>query len=98
MTCEEAGALLSDYDEGILPLGLLTRLRLHLLVCPQCRALLATLRALPELLRRTFAVEEDFEARGREALQGALARLREPGTARIRPQDPPTPVSTEAPR
>jgi anti-sigma factor ChrR (cupin superfamily) len=93
MTCEEAAGLLSDYEEGILPLGQLLKVKIHLYNCPQCRALLATLRALPALLGRALTVEDGFEAKAQAALQAALARMTEPRAPRAWPA---TPVPEEA--
>lgn len=87
-TCEETAALLSDYEEGILPLGQLLKIKLHLFHCAACRALLATLRALPGLLGRALTVEDGFEAKAQAALQGALARLAEPRAPRPWPRTP----------
>ena len=87
-TCEEAAALLSDYQDGILPLASLLKLKVHLYSCPACRALLASLRALPELIGRSPVIEAGFEALAQAALQGALARLAQPGTARPWPASP----------
>jgi anti-sigma factor ChrR (cupin superfamily) len=93
MTCEEVTALLSDYEEGILPLGQLLKVKVHLYNCPACRALLATLRAMPALLGRALTVEDGFEAKAQAALQAALARLTEPRAPRPWPA---TPVPEEA--
>ena len=74
-TCEETVAALSDYLEGILPLGPFLKTRAHLFNCPGCRALLATLRALPALAGP--ALREDAGPRARQALELALARLKQ---------------------
>jgi len=91
LTCGEVAALLSDYEEGILPLGTFLKVKVHLYNCPDCRALLATLRALPGLLARSLTPEDAFAAKAQAALEGALARL---GESR-RPW-PATPVPEEA--
>ena len=91
LTCAQVAALLSDYEEGILPLGQFLKVKVHLYQCPDCRALLATLRALPGLLGRSLSVEDGFEAKAQAALAGALARLGEP-----RRPWPATPVPEEA--
>jgi len=75
MTCEEVSGLLSDYRDGVLPLGPTLKVKVHLYNCPACRALLATLRALPALLTECLEVEADFQARGEVALAAALARI-----------------------
>jgi predicted ChrR family anti-sigma factor len=72
--CEETAAALSDYQEGILPLGPFLKIRAHLFHCPGCRTLLATLRALPALAAAALE-EPDARRRARQALDGALARL-----------------------
>ena len=90
MTCAQVAELLADYEEGILPLGQLLKVKVHLYNCPDCRALLATLRALPELLGRTLTLEDDVPAKAQAALDGALARLGQPRAW------PATPVPHEA--
>lgn len=91
LSCEETAAVLSDYEEGILPLGQFLKVKVHLYTCPACRALLATLRALPVLMGRTLGGEEDVQALAQAALRGALARLGQPSP---RPW-PGTPVPAE---
>lgn len=91
ITCERAVSLLSDYLDGELRSGQVLLLRLHLPLCPGCRAVLATMRALPALAAQAGA--EAPEA-ARAALEGALARIREGGPRR-RPW-PATPVPEEA--
>jgi predicted ChrR family anti-sigma factor len=78
LTCEETAATLSDYLDGVLPLGKLLQVKVHLYRCPACRALLATLRALPELMAQAAQVPEPIPAEAQAALQGALARLGQP--------------------
>ncbi len=92
-TCEETVAALSDYEEGILPFGAFLSARTHLFNCPECRALLATLRALPALAAHGLAPEPDAGDRARRALDGALARLGRPEEPRPWPA---TPVPMEA--
>lgn len=93
LTCAQVAGLLEDYEEGILPLGQFLKVKVHLYNCPECRALLATLRALPELLGRALTVEDDFQAKAQAALDGALASLGQgPGTRAW----PATPVPQEA--
>ena len=86
LTCQATGALLPDYLEGLLPLGPRLQVKLHCHACPPCRALLATLRALPQVVGRALTPEGDCQARGQEALQGALARLKATGALRQEPQ------------
>ena len=95
LTCGEVAALLADYEEGTLPFGQRWLVRLHLATCPDCRALLATLRALPALVDRALAPEAGFEPMVQAALQGALARIADPSGGRARPW-PATPVPQEA--
>ena len=63
LTCAQVAELLADYEEGILPLGQLLMVKVHLYRCPECRALLATLRSLPAILGRALAEEDDFQAK-----------------------------------
>jgi hypothetical protein len=88
-TCEETVAALSDYQDGILPLGPFLKTRAHLFNCPGCRALLATLRALPALagpaLREDIGRREEIGARASQALDRALARLAQ-GEALVPPE------------
>jgi putative transcriptional regulator len=74
-TCEETAAALSDYEEGILPLAPFMKIRVHLFNCPGCRALRATLRALPALAAGALPPPRDARAQARGALDNALARL-----------------------
>lgn len=91
ITCERAVSLFSDYLDGELGSGQVLLLRLHLPLCPGCRAVLATMRVLPALAAQ--ADQESPEA-ALAALEGALARIREGGPRR-RPWAP-TPVPEEA--
>ena len=93
LTCAQVAGLLEDYEEGILPLGQFLKVKVHLYNCPECRALLATLRALPELLGRALTMEDDFQAKAQAALDGALARLAQGQGTRAWPA---TPVPQEA--
>ena len=43
LSCEQTNALLSDYADGLLGPWDRFRMKLHLLFCPDCRAILATL-------------------------------------------------------
>ncbi|WP_243303959.1 cupin domain-containing protein [Geothrix oryzisoli] len=73
-TCAEVVGLLTDYEEGALgPLGWLG-LKLHLSLCPPCRAFLDSFERTPDLLRKLWP---DPPAPAAErALDGALAALR----------------------
>jgi anti-sigma factor ChrR (cupin superfamily) len=74
-TCEETAAALSDYLDGVLPLGPFLKTRAHLFNCPGCRTLLATLRALPALAAHALTPEDEVQTLARWALERALARL-----------------------
>jgi anti-sigma factor ChrR (cupin superfamily) len=78
LTCEETAALLSDFQEGVLPLAQYLKVRVHLFNCPGCRTLLATLRAVPGLAAAALALEappEEARERTRTALAATLARI-----------------------
>jgi anti-sigma factor ChrR (cupin superfamily) len=92
-TCAETAAALSDYEEGVLPLGLFLKVRTHLFRCPHCRTLRSTLRAVPALAAGALGPEPGDLALARRALEGALARLDRPGEPRPWPA---TPVPAEA--
>jgi len=87
-TCRECSEALSDYHEGILPLSQFLRIRVHLFNCPGCRALLATLRALPALVAQGLPPEAGFRHQAQRALEGALARLAQPAERRTRTASP----------
>jgi len=78
LSCEQSYAMLSDYADGLLGPWDAFRMKLHLLFCPDCRAILATLRALPYLLAD---LEEAPPDAGLAALEAAMARIGQP-TAR----------------
>ncbi len=78
LNCRECAGSLSDFRDGILPLGQFLRIRIHLFNCPACRSLLATLRALPGLVAQGLPREPGGEALAQLALAGALARLARP--------------------
>jgi predicted ChrR family anti-sigma factor len=84
LTCEAANARLSDYEDGALSLWQTFLVRLHLLFCPQCRAILATLRALPRLVQ---VLEEAPPGHGEAALAAALEKMTL-GGARPWPRSP----------
>lgn len=70
-TCEANVALLSDYLDGTLGPWARFKVRVHLLFCPPCRALLATLAALGPLVEAA----EGSEAPPAEALAALDAAL-----------------------
>jgi len=51
-SCDEVAVRLSDAADGELPVLERLRIRLHLLSCPPCEALRASLRRTVTLLRR----------------------------------------------
>jgi len=75
LSCEQTNALLSDYADGLLGPWDRFRMKLHLLFCPDCRAILATLRALPYLLAD---LEETPPEAAQAALEAAMARIGQP--------------------
>jgi len=89
LTCEATSALLSDFEDGSLSLWHSFLVRLHLLFCPSCRAILATMRALPVLMDD---LEPAVPAAAEAALDGALAALGRTGPRAW----PATPVPAEA--
>ena len=97
LTCEEATRFMSDFQDGILPLGQFLKVRMHLFNCPACRTLLATLRALPALAANALAPTDpgDCQARGQVILASAMARMGQPGYQRAWAA---TPVPQEAQR
>jgi hypothetical protein len=76
-TCEEVTDLLTDLDEGALGPLAWTGVRVHLGLCPPCRAFLASLRRTPLLLRSLLGEEPGPEAAAERALSGALGALRQ---------------------
>ena len=91
MTCEEAVALLSDFQEGVLPLAQYLKVRMHLFNCPGCRNLHSTLRAVPGLAAAALALEAppaEAHERARAALAETLTRIgtRPPEAAAIPPE------------
>jgi len=90
MTCEEATALLSDLEDGLLSPWQRFKVKLHLLFCPGCRTMAATLHSLPRLVEPLLEPAPDA---ARQALEKAMARITSHGTARPRPA---TPVPAEA--
>lgn len=78
-SCREVADLLSAHLEGELPWPRRLGVRLHLGMCPSCQRLLASLRALPSLLKRVLEAEAGPPPEtARMALDAALARLGQP--------------------
>lgn len=75
-TCAEAVALLTDYEEGGLRPLEWFGLKLHLGLCPPCRAFLASLRRTPSLVQHLCAGEPAAAEPAERALSGVLAALR----------------------
>ena len=73
LSCEQTNARLSDYADGLLSPWEAFTMKLHLLFCPNCRAILATLRALPYLLAEP---EEPPPGLADAALAAAMARIK----------------------
>ena len=78
MTCEEATALLSDLEDGLLSPWQRFKVKLHLLFCPGCRTMAATLHSLPRLVEPLLEPAPDA---ARQALENAMARITSHGTA-----------------
>ena len=76
-TCEEVTGLLTDLEEGALGPLAWTGVRVHLGLCPPCRAFLASLRRTPLLLRSLLEEEPGPGAAAERALSGALGALRQ---------------------
>ncbi|WP_306591401.1 cupin domain-containing protein [Geothrix sp. 21YS21S-4] len=93
-TCERVITLFTDYEDGALGPIDWFGLKLHLSVCPPCRAFLESLRRTAPLLRSlTSSVASPAPAE--RALSGALAALRE-GRVPQGPQHHPEPALWEA--
>jgi anti-sigma factor ChrR (cupin superfamily) len=79
LTCRECAESISDFKDGVLPLLPFLKVRMHLFNCPDCRALLATLRALPALAARSLVPDPGTAAdEAGRALDAVLERLRRP--------------------
>jgi anti-sigma factor ChrR (cupin superfamily) len=74
-TCAEVVNLLTDYEEGALGPFHWLGLKLHLSLCPPCRAFLASFERTPELLRKLWP--EPPAPAAERALGGALSALRQ---------------------
>lgn len=90
-TCERVTGLLTAYEEGALgPLDWLG-VKLHLALCPPCKAFLEAFDRTPALLRQAWQPWDDEPIPVAEhALSGALAALRE-GRVPSGPQHHPEP-------
>lgn len=81
LSCAWTTELMTDYLEGALPLHRLAGVKLHLGICPRCRAFLASLRSLPGFVRQALT-EAPVPASGpapeaaAEVLGKVLARIR----------------------
>ena len=75
-TCEQVAALLTDLDEGALGPLAWTGVRIHLSLCPPCRAFLDSLRHTPALLRGLLREEPGPAPAAERALSSALNALR----------------------
>jgi predicted anti-sigma-YlaC factor YlaD len=94
LTCSQVTNHLTNYLEGATSRTLRWRMRTHLSLCPGCRAFLSSLQALPELVRGALAPAPEPPLEAREALAGALTRLRrdelKPPAPSRHPTDPGT--------
>lgn len=87
-SCERVAATLTEYEEGALgPLDWLG-VKLHLMLCPPCRALLGSLERIPALLRQAW--DDRPTPQAEQALTAVLAALRE-GRVPKGPQHHPEP-------
>jgi putative transcriptional regulator len=75
LTCRDVTGLLTEFEEGALRLDLRLRLKAHLALCPPCRALLASLRAVPGIVARLTSGEPAEPEGLEDLLQGALGRI-----------------------
>jgi hypothetical protein len=75
LTCREVITCLADYVDAALGLLVHARVSLHLVVCAQCRAYLATYRRTIALAGRSGRLEIPEEARHR-VTRGLIERLR----------------------
>lgn len=82
-TCRDVIPLLTEYEEGTLSWYRRLRLRLHLMVCPECRLLHQELKGIPPLVEElTQPTTPDMKALAESALRGALARISQAPVAR----------------
>jgi len=77
-TCREVQLLVTEYQEGTLPLAERLGIRFHLLLCWACRAFLRGFRALPGLSRKALSPEPAPTKGALDALAGALKHLHAP--------------------
>jgi anti-sigma factor RsiW len=78
LTCREVIARLADYVDAALDLLTHARVAVHLAVCAECRAYLATYRRARALIGRSGQVEMTSEARHRVTRE-LVERLRRGG-------------------
>lgn len=76
-TCEQVTALLTDFDEGGLGPLAWAGVRVHLGLCPPCRAFLHSLRRTPGVLRELFQEPAGTPDAADRALSGALGLIRQ---------------------
>lgn len=76
-TCHEVQSLATEYLEGTLPWHRALGVRIHLLLCWACRAFVRGIEALPRIVRRALEPAPEAPPGAREALEGALRKLRE---------------------
>ncbi|HEX9082110.1 MAG TPA: cupin domain-containing protein [Holophagaceae bacterium] len=75
-TCQDVTALLTDLDEGALGPFLWAGVRVHLGLCPPCRAFLRSLRRTPSAVRGLLREETGVPSTAELAFAGALDLLR----------------------
>lgn len=78
-TCAEVTGLLTDLDEGALGPLAWAGVRVHLGLCPPCRAFLDSIRRTPAILRHLLREDPDPSPAAARALAGALDTLRRGG-------------------
>jgi predicted ChrR family anti-sigma factor len=79
LTCREAIALLTDYQERALPWNQRLFTRMHLWRCPECREFFEAFGSIPGLVARCEDLDEArFVPLGEAALANVLQRLQEP--------------------
>jgi anti-sigma factor RsiW len=78
LTCREVIARLADYVDAALDMLTHARVAVHLAVCPECRAYLATYERTRALVGQTGRVEMPGEARHRVTRE-LVERLRRGG-------------------
>lgn len=93
-TCRDVIPLLTEYEEGTLSWYRRMRLRLHLLICPECKLLHEELKEIPPLVDElTQPASPELKLLAESALRGALARIGQAPT--VRPAAGPVPEDVQ---